>query len=67
MINHIREQQFLVQTDAAHHIEVEFGPEWVYENENGNKAIDKAVLAYFRSIKPTEIEWDRSDRGWSIY
>jgi len=38
----------LDQATAAEQIRAKFGKQFIYENENGNLAIDRAVLALFR-------------------
>ncbi len=54
----------LYQDDAVSQIEDEFGPDFVYDNDNGNRAISKAVLAAFRKLTGDTVVWERSDRYW---
>ena len=54
----------LYQDDAVSEIEKKFGKEFVYDNENGNPAISKKVLAIFRKTSGENIVWSRSDRLW---
>lgn len=35
------------------------GPEFIYENDNGNPAIDKRVLRAFRKASGDTVVWDR--------
>ncbi|GAB1715585.1 MAG: hypothetical protein NTAFB05_06270 [Nitrobacter sp.] len=49
MADEVFKRRTLDQTTAVHEIERLFGKEFVYENENGNLAINRAVLA--------ELEW----------
>lgn len=48
----------LPRADAAKEIERRFGSAFVYRNENGNHAIDKTVLAAFKSVTDDAV-WDR--------
>jgi hypothetical protein len=41
-----------------------FGKEFLHENENGNWAINKDVLAAFRKLTGDSVVWDRSYREW---
>jgi hypothetical protein len=54
----------LLQADAAAGIEREFGPSFIYVNENGNPAIDKRVLREFRELTGDNIIWDRWEYKW---
>lgn len=54
----------LLQSDAAAGIEREFGPDYIYVNENGNPAIDKRVLHLFRELTEDYVIWDRWKFGW---
>jgi hypothetical protein len=40
----------LFQEEAIEEIESKFGAEFVYENENGNLAINRQVLKEFRKL-----------------
>ena len=53
------------QSTIVKEIRSQFGEEWSYKNHNGNWAIDAATLRYFRTIKPANILWDRSDQSWN--
>ncbi len=66
MVDRIKANQVEYQEDIVSDIETLFGPEWVYENDNGNPAINKKVLAEFRTLHAGSIEWDRSERAWSV-
>ena len=54
----------LYQDEAAWSIQKTFGKEFVYQNENGNLAISKKVLAEFRELTEKSAVWDRSQRAW---
>jgi hypothetical protein len=61
-----REPHGFYQEDAAHLIQRQFGREFIYENQNGNWAIDKKVLAAFKKLSGTSVVWDRSYRYWRL-
>lgn len=54
----------LYQEDAAEAIRDRFGDEFVYENDNGNLAIDKAVLTAFRKATGDTVVWVKGERCW---
>jgi hypothetical protein len=41
-----------------------FGSDCVYENENGNLAIDRKVLSEFRKLTTDDVVWERGERLW---
>lgn len=65
MIDQIDERQHVYQAEMVDEIELKFGSEWVYENENGNMAISPKVLAEFRKLHGGRIEWDKYDKSWA--
>ena len=52
--------------DIVFEIERRFGDEFVYEKENGNSAISKAVLSEFKKVHGGSIHWERSERAWYV-
>jgi hypothetical protein len=46
MAAELQERETLYQDDAAYNIARLFGGRFTYENQNGNLAIDKAVLGH---------------------
>jgi hypothetical protein len=66
MVDQITANKVEYQDELVDRIEKHFGSEWVYENDNGNPAISRKVLAQFRKLHACSIEWDRSDRAWSV-
>ncbi len=54
----------LYQEDAAWNIKNKFGPAFVYDNENGNLAIDKKVLAAFKKISGNDVVWEKGEKCW---
>lgn len=59
-----RRKGALEQATAAEQIQRKFGKEFVYENENGNLAISRRVLAAFELFSGNGIVWSRGDRLW---
>ena len=67
MFDKLEENNSLYQYDIVHDIENTYGDEFVYQNENGNMAIEKKVLTAFNKFKEeNDIEWDRSEKAWFI-
>jgi hypothetical protein len=66
MANEVRTKRELYQEDAAFSIERKFGKEHIYDNENGNPAISKAVLVIFRKLTEADVIWVRSERYWRL-
>jgi hypothetical protein len=54
----------LDQEDAASQIADLFGEHFTYENEAGNLAIDKKVLAAFRKLTGDSVVWSSAERHW---
>jgi hypothetical protein len=64
MLDELDRAGSLVQTDAAAGIEREFGPGFIYENENGNPAIDGHVLHKFTELTKDDVVWSKSAFEW---
>lgn len=64
MFQELRREKYLDQESAVSDIETKFGSRFTYENENGNSAIDRKVLAAFRKITGDKVVWDRGERQW---
>ena len=62
MVEQLNELEWLDQEHVAWHLQ-EHAPELTYENESGNVAIDKGVLAEFNKITPNVV-WSRGSRHW---
>lgn len=54
----------LYQRDAAEGIELEFGSDWLVENDLGNAGIDRRVLREFRALSGAQVVWDRRELCW---
>lgn len=63
MLEQLEKRRELYQEDIVFEIERKFGSAFVYDNENGNRAIDKKVLAEFRELTPDTV-WERGSRCW---
>ncbi|MHC2466687.1 DUF6953 family protein [Bradyrhizobium embrapense] len=64
MFEDVNRKGMLEQETAAHEIQRRFGKGFIYNNENGNPAIDRKVLAAFRKLSGDGIVWDRSYKAW---
>ncbi len=64
MVEQLEHHPSLCQEDAVYEIEQQFGAEFVYENENGNPAIDRQVLREFRRLTETSVVWEGGERLW---
>ena len=64
MLGQLEQGKRLYQADAASEIAEKFGPEFIYENDNGNPAIDKRVLRAFKKISGDTVVWERWDFCW---
>jgi hypothetical protein len=56
----------LYQKNAAWHIELYFGERFIYENENGNLAIEPEVLKEFLQLSIKIVVWYKRERFWRI-
>jgi hypothetical protein len=66
MFDVVMRRGFLDQETAVHEIQRRFGRDHIYENENGNPAINKDVLAAFQKLdRDDEIVWEEGgSRLW---
>lgn len=64
MLGELEAKGYLDQEHAVREMEIRFGEEFVYLNDNGNPAIDRRVLAAFRTLTEGEVVWDRSSFVW---
>lgn len=64
MLEQIGDKKPLYQESAAWDIKKKFGGAFVYDNENGNPAIEKKVLDAFKKLSGDDIVWSRGDRCW---
>lgn len=64
MSEQIESKKELYQEEAVWEIENLFGSKFVYENENGNPAINRRVLQEFRKLTEQTVLWERGGRFW---
>ena len=55
---------YLHQDAVVFEIQDRFGEAFVYENDNGNLAIGRAVLTEFRKLTEETVVWERGERVW---
>jgi hypothetical protein len=66
MFEEVRKGDWMYQDQVVEEIAERFGEEFTYENENGNPAIDKAVLKEFRKLSSEQVVWVRGERCWRL-
>jgi hypothetical protein len=66
MLAQLTAAKYLEQGAAVYQIQKEFGDAFVYQNANGNLAINRKVLAEFKKLTEGKAVWDRSDHGWRL-
>jgi hypothetical protein len=66
MLGEVRRQGVLYQADAVFQIEANFGEAFVYDNDNGNRAISPDVLSAFREISDQSVVWNKRERFWRL-
>lgn len=66
MLGRVQTDKWLEQDVAVFEIEKRFGSTFVYDNENGNAAIDRSVLKEFKAISRDTVVWERGDRAWRL-
>jgi hypothetical protein len=64
MFDEVMRREFLDQATAPHEIQMKFGKEFIYENENGNSGIEPYVLTAFEELSGDSIAWVRPLRHW---
>lgn len=64
MLSELKKVKNLDQEVAVYKIRQNFGNDFVYQNENGNPAIDKGVLKEFRKLTEGKVVWDRGYKQW---
>lgn len=64
MIEELARAKFLHQSVAVDVIAARFGDDFIYINSNGNRSIDRRVLAQFKSLTGDNVIWERGERCW---
>lgn len=65
MLEAVTADGHLQQYQATAEIE-ERWPEFVYENQDGNRAINRLVLVVFRELTAGTVVWDRWALSWRL-
>jgi len=66
MLDQISQKRELYQNEVVYQIEEKFGSKFVYENRNGNLAINREVLKEFRKLTEKTVVWSRIEFCWRI-
>jgi len=66
MLDQISKKRELYQNEVVYQIEEKFGSQSVYENRNGNLAINPEVLKEFRKLTEKTVVWSRIEFCWRI-
>lgn len=66
MFEQFEQSDYLYQEQVVYRISKKFGTDFVYQNANGNLAISKEVLKYFRKLTEGMVVWEKSDKAWRI-
>lgn len=64
MLKRLNEDETLYQEEVVYEIQERYGDEFVYDNENGNPAIHRKVLAEFRKLTEGKVVWISTERYW---
>ena len=59
-----RSKGYLDQEDVVYRIQKRSGERFVYQNQNGNLAVGRAVLTEFRKLTEEFVVWERGERVW---
>lgn len=65
MLDEVLNKGYLEQCAVVHVILKKFGNDFVYQNDNGNLAIEKKVLNIFNNLSSDNVVWLKSERAWS--
>jgi hypothetical protein len=66
MLEELKRQHKLHQDTLVYEIAQKFGSQFTYDNENGNLAIRRDVLAAFRELTKDSVVWIQEDRYWRM-
>ena len=64
MLEHLRKEGVLYQEIIVYLIQDRFGSSFVYDNGNGNLAINRGVLKEFMELTNGDVVWNKSERFW---
>jgi hypothetical protein len=66
MFDSVKNSSAVYQEEIMYDIESKFGPEWVYETEYGNLAINKDILKEFTKITKDVVVYEKYDKCWRM-
>jgi hypothetical protein len=66
MLEELKRQGKLHQDTVVFKIVQEFGTQFTYDNEDGNLAIRRDVLAAFRKLTKDSVVWIQEDSYWRL-
>lgn len=64
MFEQFNNTRWMYQESIVYKIKNQFGKDFVYQNSNGNYAIDREVLKQFRKLTEGKAIWERGQRAW---
>ena len=64
MTSELKDKGKLNQIDAVKHIFDNFGEDFIYVNDNGNRSISKDVKKSFKKLHNGRAAWDRDGFFW---
>ncbi|MEX2460107.1 MAG: hypothetical protein WD469_02190 [Paenibacillaceae bacterium] len=64
MLNEVKSAGILHQTTVIEHIINNYGEDFIYVNENGNKSIAKDVKKAFKKLHGGRAAWERDGFFW---
>lgn len=64
MRDKVLSENYMYQETVVYKISDKFGEQHVYQNDNGNLAISRKVLAEFRKLTKDTVVWERGERCW---
>ncbi len=64
MLSELQREKYLYQESVVYDIASKFGEDFTYDNDNGNPAIGRKVLAAFKQLTGDSVIWERGERLW---
>lgn len=56
----------MYEEEASYLLDKQFGSNWIHVDVNGRMAVSQDVLKRLRQIHGGTIQWDNSERCWSV-
>ncbi|AZB90585.1 hypothetical protein DKE41_008910 [Acinetobacter pittii] len=66
LISHLAHNKILDHEELIGILCIEYEGAYVTINDQGNQAVDKALLDAFKKATKTTVVWDRSERAWRL-